>query len=218
MRRSFPRKVVDFATFPVRAVMPFRAGERERWGLTSRASERLEYAARETVGYTLDVGCGPKNRLVAEYLGGNGFGVDVLDYSGSLGAEQVFEDLTTLPFEDTSFDSVTLVAVIHHIPRSLRDAELAEIHRVLKPGGNIILTQALPFAEILIHKITRAHAKILGKDYDIDLLREMHEEEEDHVTDEEIVERMARAGFRDIKKKPFPTQWGVNRAFVGWKR
>ncbi|MDX5893190.1 class I SAM-dependent methyltransferase [Rubrobacter radiotolerans] len=218
MRRSVPQKALDFVTFPLRAVMPFRAGERERWGLTSRASERLEYAAGETVGYTLDIGCGPKNRLVNEYLGGNGFGIDVFDYDGSLGPDQVFEDLTSFPFRDASFDSATLVATLHHIPRSQRDAELKEVYRVIRPGGNVVLTQALPLAEILIHKITRVHARLFGKHYDIDLLREMHEEEEDHVTDEEIVERLARAGFRDIEKKPFLTQWGVNRAFVGWKR
>ncbi|WP_162924680.1 class I SAM-dependent methyltransferase [Rubrobacter indicoceani] len=218
MKRSVPQKMLDTVTFPLRAVLPFRAGERSRWGLTSRASERLEYAARETVGYTLDVGCGPGNRLVVDYLGGNGFGIDVFDYNGSLSREQVFDDLTTFPFEDARFDSVTLVATLHHIPRSSRDKELSEVYRVLKPGGNVVLTQALPIAEILIHKITRVHARLFGRHYDIDLLRDMHEEEEDHVRDEEIVERLARAGFRDIRRKPFGTQWGTNRAFVGWKR
>lgn len=217
MRRDTLQRAVDFVTFPVRAVMPFRAGEPERWHLSSRASERFDYAAREVVGYTLDVGCGPYDRFIREYLDGNGMGIDVHRYE-SIGEDQVFADLSSFPFEDASFDSVTLIATIHHIPRSGRDAELAEIYRVLRPGGNLIVTQAIPVAEILVHRVTRLHARLLGDSYDIDLLRDMHEEEEYHVKDAELAERMGRAGFRDVTKKPFATQWGLNRLFVGWKR
>jgi len=217
MKRSAFQKVADFATFPVRAVMPFRVGEQSRWGLSSRASERFDYAAREVVGYTLDVGCGPYDRFVTEYLGGDGMGIDVFRYEGLKG-EQIFPDLTHFPFESASFDSVTLIATIHHIPKSKRDVELAEIYRILKPGGNVILTQALPLAEILVHRVTRFHARLLGNSYDIDLLRDMHEEEEDHVKESEILNRLERAGFRNVTKKRFLTQWGLNCLFVGWKR
>lgn len=216
MRRGPVQRAVDFATFPVRAVMPFRAGEPGRWGLSSRASERFDYVAREVAGYTLDVGCGPYDRFIKQYLDGDGMGIDVHRYA-SLSEDQVFTDLTRFPFEDGSFDSVTLIATIHHIPRSKRDAELAEIYRVLRSGGNLIVTQAIPFAEVLVHRVTRLHARLLGDSYDMDLLREMHEEEEYHVKDAELAERMGRAGFRDITKKPFATQWGLNRIFVGWK-
>ena len=217
MRRGTAQRALDFATFPVRAVMPFRAGESERWHLSSRASERFDYVAREVLGYTLDVGCGPYDRFIKQYLDDYGMGIDVHRYD-SLGEDQVFADLTRCPFEDGSFDSVTLIATIHHIPRSQRDVELAEIHRVLRPGGNLIVTQAIPLAEILVHRVTRLHARLLGDSYDIDLLRDMHEEEEYHVKDAELAERMGRAAFRDVTKKSFTTQWGLNRLFVGWKR
>lgn len=80
------------------------------------------------------------------------------------------------------------------------------------------MTQAIPLAEILVHRVTRLHARLLGDSYDIDLLRDMHEEEEYHVKDAELAERMGRAAFRDVTKKSFTTQWGLNRLFVGWKR
>ncbi len=217
MRRSNVQKAVDFLTFPVRAVMPFRAGELSKWGLSSRAAERFDYAAREVVGHTLDVGCGPYNRFVTEYLGRRGVGIDIFPYDG-LTEDQIFSDLTHFPFEDASFDSVTLIATLHHIPRSKRRTELAEIYRVLRPGGNLILTMATPLTEILVHKVTRLHAKLLGNAYDIDLLREMHEEEEDYVEERELVKQMVHAGFEDIERKYFLTQWGLNRLFVGWKR
>ncbi len=197
--------------------MPFRVGEDGKFGLSSRASERFDYAAREVVGYTLDVGCGPYDRFVREYLGGNGMGVDVFQFEG-LKKEQVFPDLTSFPFEDDTFDSVTLIATLHHIPRSKRDDELAEVFRVLKPGGNVIVTNTLPLATFAVHRVTRLHAKFLGKVYDMDLLREMDEEEEDYITQIEVVERMARAGFRNITRKRFLSQWGMNRLFVGWKK
>lgn len=217
MRRARSQKVVDFVTFPLRAVMPFRVGEKGRWGLSSRASERFDYVAGEVRGFTLDVGCGPRNRLIEEYLNGDGIGIDVFQYEG-LREEQIFPDLTRFPFEDDSFDSVTLVATIHHIPRPKRDVELAEVHRVLKPGGRVILTMAVPLAELLVHGVTQFHAKLFGKVYDIDLLRGMAPEEEYFVTEEEILARFEKAGFVDVYRKPFITQWGLNRLYVGRKR
>lgn len=216
-RRTRVQKAVDFVTFPVRAVMPFRAGELSKWGLSSRAAERFDYAAREVIGYALDVGCGPYNRFVNEYLGGEGVGIDVFPYDG-LAEDQVFSDLSRFPFENATFDSVTLIATLHHIPRSMREVELAEAHRVLRPGGNLIVTMATPLTEILVHRVTRLHARVFGNAYDIDLLREMHEEEEDFVAEGELVKQMLRAGFEEVQRKRFLTQWGLNRLFVGWKR
>jgi hypothetical protein len=77
---------------------------------------------------------------------------------------------------------------------------------------------ATPLTEILVHKVTRLHAKLFGNAYDIDLLREMHEEEEDYVEEKELVRQMVSAGFENIERKYFLTQWGLNRLFVGWKR
>ncbi len=217
MRRNNVQKTVDFLTFPVRAVMPFKVGELRKWGLSSRAADRFDSAAREVIGYALDLGCGPHELFVREYLGGHGLGVDVHPFEG-LKEEQVIEDPTRLPFEDGSFDSVTLIATLHHIPRSKRDTELAEIFRVLRPGGNLIVTKTVPLANVLVHGVTRVHARLLGKHYDMDLLREMDEEEEHYVTEAELLDRMRRAGFKDITKKRLLTQWGLNQLFLGWKR
>lgn len=211
--RGGVQKAVDFVTFPLRAVMPFRVGQHKKWGLSSRASERFDYAAKEIEGYTLDVGCGPYNRFVNEYLGGHGLGIDVVHYEG-LDEEQVLEDLTRLPFPDAAFDSVSLIAVLHHIPKPLRKAELAEMYRVLKPGGQLVLTMTTPLAAWLIHRVTRVHARFLGVQYDIDLLREMKEDEEDFVTEKEVRKLSAGAGFSSMNRKYFLTQWGLNRLFV----
>ena len=215
MKRNEAQRIKDFVTFPVRAVLPFPKGD--RWGLSSRESERFDYAAREVIGYCLDVGCGKNNRFVTEYLGGYGKGIDVYPYEG-LTEENIVEDITRFPFDDASFDSVTFIANINHIPEPLRDAELTEAYRCLKPGGNTIVTMGHPIAELLVHQVVWLHDKLLGAGHDMDSERGMEEDESYYLTDTEIVERMARAGFRNIRKKHFFTQWGLNHLFVGWKK
>jgi len=44
-----------------------------------------------------------------------------------------------LPFADESFDHVTCIEVLEHIPQTQRRATLAEVWRVLQPGGRFIL-------------------------------------------------------------------------------
>jgi len=44
-----------------------------------------------------------------------------------------------LPFGDGEFDLVTSTYVFHHLPDDLRPQALAEIKRVLKPGGRVLI-------------------------------------------------------------------------------
>jgi SAM-dependent methyltransferase len=213
MRRTL-QKVVDFLTFPLRAFTLF---EKDRFGLSSLASERFDYVARVVAGYCLDVGCGRHNRFVTEYLNGNGRGIDCFAYEG-LTEENLVDDLRHFPFTDASFDTVTFIANLNHCPRSQRDVELAEAYRVLRPGGNIIVTMGNPIAEVLVHQVIWLYDKVFGTKVDLDSERGMHEEEEYFLLDSEIRDRLHRAGFKDIRKKYFATQWTLNHLFVAWKR
>lgn len=207
------QKAVDFALFPLRALTLFYD---DQWGLTSLASERYEYVSREVRGYCLDVGCGRGNRFIREWRRGHGVGLDVFPYDG-LTREQLVPDLRHFPFEGETFDAVTFIANINHIPEADRDTELREAHRVLRPGGRVVVTMGHPLAERLVHGLTAWYDRRLGTRLDMDGERGMHEDEAFFLTDEEIVNRLRTAEFVDIRKKFFGTQWGLNHLFVGRK-
>lgn len=212
-KRTFIRTIIDGLFFPIRALTMF---EKDKFGLSSLASERFYYVAREVKGFCLDVGCGKKNRFISEFLNGNGQGIDVYKYEG-LDDKHIVTDMSQFPFEDASFETVTFIANINHVPRSMRDIELSEAYRCLGPGGNIIVTMGNPLAEILVHKLVYLYDKYLGTNVDMDTERGMDEEEEYYLLDSEIISRLQNAGFVNIKKRYFFSQWCLNHLLIAEK-
>jgi ArsR family transcriptional regulator len=51
-------------------------------------------------------------------------------------------ELEGLPIDDARIDAATLMLVLHHVPEP--EKALAEVARVLKPGGRVILVDMLP--------------------------------------------------------------------------
>jgi SAM-dependent methyltransferase len=94
----------------------------------------------------LDIGCG-NNQLVKNY-GRDSVGVDVYDFRGDA---VIVQDTSKLPFADGSFDSVSFVASLNHIPN--RREVLAEVHRLLKDNGRVVLTMISPFIGAVRHKL-----------------------------------------------------------------
>jgi ubiquinone/menaquinone biosynthesis C-methylase UbiE len=52
-------------------------------------------------------------------------------------------DAAHLPFKDSSFDAVTSVFMFHELPEDVRLEILREAHRVLKPGGILVLADSI---------------------------------------------------------------------------
>jgi len=213
MKRSLKQKFFDLFMFPVRAIL---LHYEDKWGMSCLATERFDFVATEVDGFCLDIGCGPGNRFIKEFLDGDGVGIDVYKYEG-LGENNIVEDMTNLPFDAEKFDTVTFIANINHIPKSVRDAELSEACRCLKAGGKIIVTMGNPIAEILVHKIVAIGDWLFGTKNDIDSERGMNEEEDYYLTDKEIAGHLKCAGFVNTSKKYFWTQLFLNHMFTGYK-
>lgn len=101
--------------------------------------------------HVLEVGCG-QGLDAAEIVNqcGSYVGIDLSPQSVRVAREQVVAhqdsscptlflsgDAERLPFPDNAFDAVYSVGVLHHTPHF--DRAIDEIHRVLKPGGTLIL-------------------------------------------------------------------------------
>ncbi len=109
----------------------------------------------------LEVGCG-NGYLLSQYArhGARSFGADLTWTSMGLSRKRfaldglagsfVQADAERLPFADGSFDLVVAAGVLHHVPRI--EAAIAEIYRLLKPGGTVIL--------MLYHR-TSLHYRVL---------------------------------------------------------
>ena len=97
----------------------------------------------------LDSGCG-NGRLLGlfqdkeiEYIGVDGSKrlIDIAKEKYPEGAKFMVVEALNLPFPDNYFNKVFSIAVLHHIPSDeFRLDYLKEARRVLKPGGNLILT------------------------------------------------------------------------------
>ena len=89
-------------------------------------------------GRLLDVGCG-LNRLVREY--GNGVGVDVYDWGD---VDLLVDDTSCLSFPDMSFDTITCLAALNHIPKILQPLLLPMIKKFFFPIQSLkVLSEAM---------------------------------------------------------------------------
>ena len=93
-------------------------------------------------GRWLDVGCGPRSRI-AHLLSGTLFGVDFAeDRLREAQRESVLcvcASATALPFAAGNFDGVVCFGLLHHLNEADADAALAEMSRVTRSGGTILL-------------------------------------------------------------------------------
>ena len=113
----------------------------------------------------LDVGCGTGEvTLLAKTRAANGkvYGIDpapeMILVARSKAARQKQDIdfrvgvIESLPFADSSVDVVTSSLMMHHLPEDLKVRGLAEIYRVLKPGGRLLIADFMrPTGSFLNH-------------------------------------------------------------------
>lgn len=117
----------------------------------------------------LDVGCGQGDllRLAGPHFA-QATGCDpsavMISRSNSFRVEHQ-PSLSQLPFDDASVDLVTAVCVYHHVHGPARALLLAEIKRVLTPGGLCCIMEHNP-----LNPVTRAIVRRCPVDVDAELL------------------------------------------------
>ncbi len=106
----------------------------------------LEQAALSPGDQVLDAGCGAS--IFPVYLAACGCPVSAcdLDLPGRLDrlhgvrVNYARGDLAALPFASGRFAAVFCISVLEHLPWERMPLALAELHRVLRPGGRLLLT------------------------------------------------------------------------------
>ncbi|PID37932.1 MAG: hypothetical protein CSA24_01940 [Deltaproteobacteria bacterium] len=102
----------------------------------------VELALRYSDGPVLEAGCGTGlllSRIAAERPGSRGFDLSrgMLAHARDRDLSVAQADATALPFPNESFDAVVSFKVLAHIPPIERC--LAELARVTRPGGHLVL-------------------------------------------------------------------------------
>lgn len=141
----------------------------------------------------LDAGCG-EGVLVDEYAGRLAIeGVDA-NYSSDRVRKA---SLTELPYPGASFDRALCLDVLEHLTFEQQPRALAELHRVVRPGGEILVS-----VPNLAHLQSRVHFLLLGR-----LIRTASEVK--HPGDRPVAEYLdmaSRAGFHLVHRQGiFPT-------------
>jgi len=147
----------------------------------------------------LDVGCGSGRLTLAAqgWAGEDGQAVG-LDPSPEMiqvarknaertGLKARFElgVVENLPFPDASFDVVLNRLMLHHLPGDLKQRGLAEMRRVLKPGGVCLVVDFEPPKSGLLRMIVENHMTPMA-----------------HVDVREYVPLLEQAGFTGIETGP----------------
>jgi len=127
---------------------------------TQRANRLIPPDLR--AGRILDIGCGSFPYFLSHTSFEEKFAVDQLPMSKEAAASNRIEfftlDLNTepkLPFGDNFFSVVSLLAVVEHLDPDSMAMLFKESHRVLKPGGQVIMTTPAAWSDGLLKFMAR---------------------------------------------------------------
>jgi SAM-dependent methyltransferase len=136
------------------------------YSITDKMKSKLELIAYEALAHrpkvVVDIGYAQQpNPFLAGVIV---YGVDIVEASAPY--SKTFRcdlNIDKLPFQDQEIDVVTMGCTLAHVAHPLR--VLADIHRVLKPGGRLVLSSPNPnyywenVINILFHRFVRRVAK-----------------------------------------------------------
>ncbi len=151
--RSILEEVKNFIFLPLRMFWGRCGRDFDRrlpLGLRPLWVDRHMICLQFCTGRLLDIGCG-WNHLVKLYGKDKGIGIDI--HSRGQGSLDILCDSRKLPFPDNSFDTVSLLANINHIPDDARPIVLRETRRVLREDGRVLITNINPIVSFFSHTL-----------------------------------------------------------------
>ncbi|MHB1341038.1 MAG: class I SAM-dependent methyltransferase [Coriobacteriia bacterium] len=101
--------------------------------------------------------------------------------SASHSATFILAGAQKLPFEDEAFDVVVSRLAMHHLPGDIKNRALAEIHRVLAPGGRVLI------ADLATHSLVELLHDVIG-----------HGSSRVNETDNPLVDLVRQVGFETV--------------------
>lgn len=154
----------------------------------------------------LDVGCfdGKITKAIGQYFAlmpENIHGADIKDYRGENAEEFTFAKYDrVLPYDSDKFDLITILMVLHHIKPIDLDTLLAEIARVTKKNGILIMREHTlnPLIKLNTHLLDVLHAYydfVLNPDLDKRWTNNVDKEINNYQTDVYWTKKLAENGF-----------------------
>ena len=180
------------------------------WVTTEESDEIPQLLRLNSTSSVLEIGCGSGGYAlhVAEKIGCNLVGLDInaagirnanqLAVTSGLASRAHFEQCDVsknLPFDGETFDAVFSNDVLCHIPG--RAGIMAEISRVLKPGGRMLFSDALVVGGMISHEEIATRSSIGFYVYS---------------PPGENERLIARAGFSDIPRNRYDRECSPDRA------
>jgi len=190
--------------------------------LSRRLREAFAVASVEPGMRVLDVGCG-RGEIVRHcaQLGADAYGIDYAEVAVNLSQETVRAfadapppgkmgvyqaDAKRLPFPTGAFDRVLMFDVVEHLYPWELDAAMAEVKRVLRPGGMLVIhTAPNRWYDMYAYPLVRLIRTLQGKGQlypkDPRALNVAHNQDV-HVNEQDMAglrRNLKRAGFGRIK-------------------
>jgi len=150
------------------------AGIQSKWHHAKFKHVRAHMPANYT--RHLDIGCGPGTFIGTLGADARSIGVDLADAQIQYALREYgtdTHDFQCMPagnfhFDDEAFDVVTIIEVIEHLKTDVIESLLLEAHRILSPGGKILITTP-NYGSLwpLLEKIVNARSEVSYEDQHI---------------------------------------------------
>ncbi|MET0326926.1 MAG: class I SAM-dependent methyltransferase [Ilumatobacteraceae bacterium] len=175
--------------------------------------ELLEHFAAVTTGPVVDLGCGPGH--IGSFVRSRDEGpgpVIGLDLSGEMARRArrrldavVVADLRALPFADRSIGGIVALYSLIHVRRAELPRALGEVHRVLRPGGRVVLSAHEGTTETSVEDFLGRPAPVIATLFSLD----------------ELVTASADAALdvaRAERRPPYPNEGTTTRLYIEARR